>query len=252
LTDWLQGEEGRSAPGRAGDGSGDCRQAGIGLSLPDIAVGFDRDGVAPAWLQRFVDSAAIAAEIERVRSLFGGALRRSAQTAIISHRSSTDFPRNHSNKSASTFVSAIIPTRGTRSGQTRPGAPAAAYLLRLQASVRAHRAEDRLILILPAGRHPSSPRRGLPSPLGRPRWVVVLRGDRDGPLRRGGYPADDRRVRQPVRLRRVQGADVRGQHVEQHGIASGLLGGFGAAPLDAAAARPRSALTWSRRASGRS
>src|SRR5271169_374426 len=46
----LQGEEARSAPGRAGDGPGDCRQAGIEVSLPDIAVGPDRDGVAPALI----------------------------------------------------------------------------------------------------------------------------------------------------------------------------------------------------------
>src|ERR1700693_2767568 len=46
----LQGKEARAAPGRAGDRPRDRRQAGIGLSLPDIAVGRDRDGVAPALI----------------------------------------------------------------------------------------------------------------------------------------------------------------------------------------------------------
>src|ERR1700680_581074 len=50
VTGRLQGEEAWAAPRRAGDGAGDRRQAGIGVSLPDIAVGLDRDGVAPALI----------------------------------------------------------------------------------------------------------------------------------------------------------------------------------------------------------
>src|SRR5712691_5427195 len=42
------GEKTRAVPNRAGDGSRDRRQAGIGLPLPDKALGRDRDGVAAA------------------------------------------------------------------------------------------------------------------------------------------------------------------------------------------------------------
>jgi hypothetical protein len=44
----FQSEEARAAPGRAGDRPRDRRQAGIGLCFPDIALGRDRHGVAPA------------------------------------------------------------------------------------------------------------------------------------------------------------------------------------------------------------
>jgi hypothetical protein len=46
----LQGKEAWAAPGRPGDGPGDRRQAGIGVSLPDIAFGLDPDGVAPTLI----------------------------------------------------------------------------------------------------------------------------------------------------------------------------------------------------------
>ena len=50
VTGRLHGEEAGAAPGRPGDGACDRRQAGIGVALPDIAVGLDRDGVAPALM----------------------------------------------------------------------------------------------------------------------------------------------------------------------------------------------------------
>src|SRR6202047_5522398 len=44
----VDGEKTWAVPNRAGDGSRDRRQAGIGGALPDIARGRDRDGVAAA------------------------------------------------------------------------------------------------------------------------------------------------------------------------------------------------------------
>src|SRR5580704_12028020 len=46
----LDGEKTRAVPNRAGNGSRDRRQAGIGGALPDIALGRDRDGVAAALI----------------------------------------------------------------------------------------------------------------------------------------------------------------------------------------------------------
>src|SRR5437763_1470050 len=46
VTGALQGKEARSAPGRAGDGARDRREAGIGGPLPVVAFASDRDGVA--------------------------------------------------------------------------------------------------------------------------------------------------------------------------------------------------------------
>ena len=48
--DGLDGEKTWTVPNRAGNGPRDRRQAGIGLSLPDIALGLDRDGEAPALI----------------------------------------------------------------------------------------------------------------------------------------------------------------------------------------------------------
>jgi hypothetical protein len=48
LSGGRQGEEARAGPGRAGNRPRDRRQAGIGLSVPDVAFGLDRDGVALA------------------------------------------------------------------------------------------------------------------------------------------------------------------------------------------------------------
>src|SRR5712691_1156065 len=44
----VDGEKTWAVPNRAGDSSRDRRQAGIGGTLPDIAAGRDRDGVAAA------------------------------------------------------------------------------------------------------------------------------------------------------------------------------------------------------------
>ena len=44
LSRGFQGEEARAAPGGASDGARDRRQTGIGLPLPDVALGRDRDG----------------------------------------------------------------------------------------------------------------------------------------------------------------------------------------------------------------
>src|SRR6266566_8279859 len=46
----VDGEKTWAVPNRTGNGPRDRRQAGIGLSLPDIAVGPDRDGVAAALI----------------------------------------------------------------------------------------------------------------------------------------------------------------------------------------------------------
>src|SRR6266704_110011 len=46
----LDREKTWAVPNRAGHGARDRRQAGIGRSLPDKAVGPDRDGVAPALI----------------------------------------------------------------------------------------------------------------------------------------------------------------------------------------------------------
>src|SRR5580700_6228521 len=46
----VDGEKTWAVPNRAGDGSRDRRQAGIGGALPDIALGRDRDGVAAALI----------------------------------------------------------------------------------------------------------------------------------------------------------------------------------------------------------
>src|SRR5580700_9988169 len=45
-----KGEEPRSAPGRAGDGAGDRRQARIGRAQPVEAIAHHRDGVALALI----------------------------------------------------------------------------------------------------------------------------------------------------------------------------------------------------------
>src|SRR5580692_5006667 len=81
----VDGEKTRAVPNRAGDGSRDRRQAGIGGALPDIALGRDRDGVAAAMIVAhehrsdlevaFALAGAIAAG-EAVQQFEGGAIER--------------------------------------------------------------------------------------------------------------------------------------------------------------------------------
>src|SRR6266446_5176572 len=79
------GEKTWAVPNRAGDGPRDRRQAGIGLPLPDIALGRDHDGVAAAVIVAhqhrpdlevtFAPAGAVAAG-EAVQPFEGGSVER--------------------------------------------------------------------------------------------------------------------------------------------------------------------------------
>src|SRR5580704_6228718 len=87
----VDGEKTWAVPNRAGDGSRDRRQAGIGGALPDIALGRDHDGVAAALIVAhehrsdlevaFALAGAVAAD-EAVQQFEGGAVKRAERLLL--------------------------------------------------------------------------------------------------------------------------------------------------------------------------